>query len=84
MHLPDFSYEKKLWRKGYKLIIGVDEVGRGAFAGPVVAAAAAFKNRLKTSIKKHEQILSDLESSMNNNELAHEQNRLREFEKLLD
>jgi ribonuclease HII len=40
--LPNFRFEKKLWRKHYKIIAGVDEVGRGCFAGPVVAAAVAF------------------------------------------
>lgn len=40
--LPDFKEEEKLWRKGYKVVIGVDEVGRGAFAGPLVAGAVAF------------------------------------------
>ncbi len=34
--------EKKLWQQGYKLICGVDEVGRGCFAGPVVAGAVVF------------------------------------------
>ena len=41
---PDFSFEKKYWKKGYRIIIGVDEVGRGAFAGPVVAAGAAIRH----------------------------------------
>jgi ribonuclease HII len=36
---PTLKYENRLKRKGYKLIAGVDEVGRGAWAGPVVAAA---------------------------------------------
>lgn len=40
--LPDFRYEKRLWMRGYKIIAGMDEVGRGCFAGPVVAAAVAF------------------------------------------
>ncbi len=40
--IPDFSYEKKLWRRGFRFIAGADEVGRGAFAGPVVAAAVTF------------------------------------------
>lgn len=40
---PNFSFEKKLWRK-YPIVIGVDEVGRGAIAGPVVAGAVAFKD----------------------------------------
>jgi ribonuclease HII len=37
--LPSFAEEKLLEAQGYRLIAGVDEVGRGALAGPVVAAA---------------------------------------------
>lgn len=37
-----FSFEKKLKRKGYKVIIGVDEVGRGPLAGPVTACAVMY------------------------------------------
>jgi len=33
------QYEQDLYNKGYRLIAGVDEVGRGPLAGPVVAAA---------------------------------------------
>jgi ribonuclease HII len=42
MTLPDFSFEKKLYKKGYKIIAGVDEVGRGCFAGAVVAGCVVF------------------------------------------
>ncbi|MCX5694043.1 MAG: ribonuclease HII [Candidatus Omnitrophica bacterium] len=38
------SYERKLKNKGYDLIIGVDEAGRGPLAGPVVAAAVCLKS----------------------------------------
>ncbi|MFO7172252.1 MAG: ribonuclease HII [Bacillota bacterium] len=31
--------ERLLWSRGYRLVAGVDEVGRGPLAGPVVAAA---------------------------------------------
>lgn len=31
--------EKRLWKRGFRYIAGVDEVGRGPLAGPVVAAA---------------------------------------------
>lgn len=37
--MPDFSCEKLALNKGYKLICGVDEAGRGPLAGPVCAAA---------------------------------------------
>lgn len=33
------SFEKNLWGAGFRHIAGADEVGRGALAGPVVAAA---------------------------------------------
>lgn len=39
---PTFKYEKLLWKRGFKIVAGMDEVGRGCFAGPVVAGAVAF------------------------------------------
>ena len=49
-------YERKFRKRGYDLVIGVDEAGRGPLAGPVVAAAVAlktarFKNRIDDSKK---------------------------------
>ncbi|QQS39383.1 ribonuclease HII [Candidatus Woesebacteria bacterium] len=51
--MADFTYENKLWTKGVKLIGGVDEVGRGSFAGPVVAACIGFDSgvRLNDAIR---------------------------------
>lgn len=40
--MPSFEYENELWAKGHKIIIGCDEVGRGCFAGPVVAGAVVW------------------------------------------
>ena len=37
--MPDFEIENSIKQKGYKLICGVDEAGRGPLAGPVCAAA---------------------------------------------
>ena len=36
---PDRSYEREHWRRGYFRVAGVDEAGRGAWAGPVTVAA---------------------------------------------
>lgn len=36
---PTLQQEKRLWQMGYTAIAGIDEAGRGALAGPVVAAA---------------------------------------------
>jgi ribonuclease HII len=37
--LPTLIHEKRLWHDGYRRVAGLDEAGRGAWAGPVVAAA---------------------------------------------
>ena len=37
--MPDYSIENQLKEKGYNLVAGVDEAGRGPLAGPVCAAA---------------------------------------------
>lgn len=50
--LPNFLFEKKIWQKGYKFIAGIDEVGRGALAGPVVAGCVVFGKAIKEKIKK--------------------------------
>lgn len=39
--------ENKLRRKGFEIIAGVDEVGRGPLAGPVVAAAVILFPQIK-------------------------------------
>jgi len=43
MKYPNFNEERKLWRKGYKMVVGIDESGRGPLAGPVIAVAFAVK-----------------------------------------
>lgn len=42
MIIPNLDYEHSFWKTGKKWVVGLDEVGRGALAGPVVAAAAVF------------------------------------------
>ena len=39
---PNFHFENRLQKLGYKFIAGVDEVGRGCFAGPVIAGCVVF------------------------------------------
>ena len=61
------QYERALQAKGYRYIVGVDEVGRGPLAGPVVCAAVVMPleesalivgvdDSKKVSIKKREQL----------------------------
>ena len=37
--MDELTCERELFQKGYRLVAGADEVGRGPLAGPVVAAA---------------------------------------------
>lgn len=39
---PTFAFETECRRSGYRVIAGIDEAGRGALAGPVVAAAVVL------------------------------------------
>jgi ribonuclease HII len=39
MDIPSLEIELALYAQGHRLVAGLDEVGRGAWAGPVVAAA---------------------------------------------
>jgi len=39
---PDCSFESNLWQSGLSLVAGLDEAGRGAWAGPVFAAAVVL------------------------------------------
>lgn len=41
--MDKFLYEKKLAERGFKYVCGVDEVGRGPLAGPVVCAAVIMR-----------------------------------------
>ena len=41
MNIVNFEIEEKMWREG-RVLIGVDEAGRGPLAGPVIAAAVAL------------------------------------------
>jgi ribonuclease HII len=44
---PTFAEEKRLRSQGYTLIAGVDEAGRGALFGPVVAAAVIMPRTIR-------------------------------------
>jgi len=48
---PSFAEEKSLRQQGYAIIAGIDEVGRGALMGPVVAAAVILPDNLRARWK---------------------------------
>lgn len=61
----DYSFETAAYNKGFKVVCGVDEAGRGPLAGPVYAAAvilpvgteiAGLNDSKKLSEKKREEL----------------------------
>jgi ribonuclease HII len=73
-HSPTFVEEQSFWRHGYQFVAGIDEVGRGPLAGPVVAAAVMFSPQInipwleqvrdskKLSAKKREYLSSCIQA----------------------
>lgn len=58
MILPTFKIEKELWAKGFKRVMGIDEVGIGSFAGPVVCAGVIFRKEVTIKNVRDSKLLS--------------------------
>jgi len=64
MKYPNFCLEKKLIQQGYRNVVGVDEVGRGAWAGPLVAVAtriSKFEIRNSNFKVRDSKLLSEIQ-----------------------
>jgi ribonuclease HII len=55
---PNLSEEKRLWNRGCKYIAGVDEVGCGCWAGPLICAAVILPQDFKESGIKDSKLLT--------------------------
>jgi len=42
-HGASLALERRLWNRGFRLVAGIDEAGRGSLSGPVVAAAVILQ-----------------------------------------
>ena len=60
---PDLSWERAFWRAGMRQVAGVDEVGRGAMAGPLVAAAVIFPASEGWALRRLRAALADVRDS---------------------
>ena len=49
---PNMDEERELWAQGYLRVAGIDEVGRGPLAGPVMAAAIVLPRDYNASWTK--------------------------------
>lgn len=58
--MPTTDFEARLWAQGYNRIMGLDEVGRGCLAGPVVAAGVIFHpDRIPLGIDDSKKLSAD-------------------------
>ncbi len=73
MQFPDTKLEEKLWKKGFKYVVGIDEAGRGPLAGPVSAGAVVLspsseihpfvRDSKKMTEKKREEVIEYIKSN---------------------
>lgn len=68
--MPNLAWERRCWSDGYQVVAGVDEAGRGALAGPIVAAAVVFRTGCR--LTRHLARIDDSKrlSARNRTELA--------------
>src|SRR5918994_5367400 len=60
---PDLRWERAFWSAGLRRVAGVDEVGRGAMAGPLVAAAVVFPASEGRALRRLRAALVDVRDS---------------------
>jgi ribonuclease HII len=44
---PTLTHERRLWKEGHAVVAGLDEVGRGAWAGPVSVGVAVLRPKVR-------------------------------------
>ena len=69
---PDLFYERRASRRGATIVAGVDEVGRGPLAGPVVAAAVILNRRwIPEGLNDSKQLSADDRARIHDELIAH-------------
>ena len=64
---PRLGSERRLWREGFQLVAGIDEVGRGAWAGPLsvgVAVVDVGKRRVPSGLRDSKQLPEETRESI--------------------
>jgi ribonuclease HII len=56
---PTRSIEKELWTQGHDVVVGIDEVGRGAWAGPLMVGAAVLPRDRRVNGVRDSKVLTE-------------------------
>ena len=59
--VPSLSVERYLWAEGHEVVVGVDEVGRGAWAGPISVGAAVLPKDKRVYRVRDSKLLTERE-----------------------
>ena len=58
---PTRAIEQELWDRGHETVVGIDEVGRGAWAGPLMVGAAVLPRDTRVNGVRDSKLLSEAE-----------------------
>ena len=58
---PSLAYEKALWANGANVVVGIDEVGRGAWAGPLAVGACVLPQDRRVNGVRDSKMLTERE-----------------------
>jgi ribonuclease HII len=58
---PSLAHERRLWDAGREVVVGVDEVGRGAWAGPLSVGAAVLPRAKRVYKIRDSKVLTEAE-----------------------
>src|SRR5438128_171346 len=59
--IPGLDVERSLWDEGHDVVVGVDEVGRGAWAGPISVGAAVLPRDRRVNKVRDSKMLTETE-----------------------
>jgi len=59
--VPSLNVERQLWAEGREVVVGVDEVGRGAWAGPISVGAAVLPPDRRVYKVRDSKLLTEVE-----------------------
>jgi ribonuclease HII len=59
--VPSLRIEQALWAEGHEVVVGVDEVGRGAWAGPLSVGAAVLPRDRRVYRVRDSKMLTEAE-----------------------
>ena len=60
-HAPNLAVERSLWSGGDEVVVGIDEVGRGSWAGPISVGAAVIPKDTRVYKIRDSKMLTEAE-----------------------